>query len=288
MTPIQTPFREQNGLRRLLLTSAVVGLMYAALNLLIAAMLGPLSRLQPDFPGGLMYWISGTALCVCLAPFVRHSTRSRSQTVLGIWAAIAVVRSIGTGIEGALFKPASTGQALIGLAAGIVIALFLAWLTVRLLPPAGSQPASPTLRRSSWGWAWRVLLVGLAYLVFYFGFGAANALLYTLPFYRDNPQYGLSLPPMGTILLAQLIRGPLFGIGALVLANMLAMPRRPAAMRLGLLLFVLGGLSPFVENVFLSMPLGFNLATLTELFLQNFSTGIVAAVLYKPGSGAAK
>jgi hypothetical protein len=30
------------------------------------------------------------------------------------------------------------------------------------------------------------------------------------------------------------------------------------------------------------MPLGFNLATLLELFLQNFLTGIVAARIYKP------
>jgi hypothetical protein len=30
------------------------------------------------------------------------------------------------------------------------------------------------------------------------------------------------------------------------------------------------------------MPLGFNLATLTELWFQNFLTGVVAALLYVP------
>jgi hypothetical protein len=34
------------------------------------------------------------------------------------------------------------------------------------------------------------------------------------------------------------------------------------------------------------MPLGFNLATLAEIFLQNFCTGLVASALYKPLSPA--
>jgi hypothetical protein len=36
-----------------------------------------------------------------------------------------------------------------------------------------------------------------------------------------------------------------------------------------------------VEVTFRSMPLGFNLATLTEIFFQNFLTGIVAVNLFK-------
>jgi hypothetical protein len=39
---------------------------------------------------------------------------------------------------------------------------------------------------------------------------------------------------------------------------------------------------PYLEVTFRTMPLGFNLATLVEIFLQNFLTGVVAANLYKP------
>jgi hypothetical protein len=35
-----------------------------------------------------------------------------------------------------------------------------------------------------------------------------------------------------------------------------------------------------MEVTFRTMPLGFNMATLTEIFFQNFPTGIVAAYLY--------
>ena len=139
--------------------------------------------------------------------------------------------------------------------------------------------ATESLRRNWWGWTWRVLVVGLAYFVFYFVFGSANALLYTLPFYKNNPQYGLTVPPMGIIFVAQLIRGPLFGLGALCLAWPVRAPRRPLALWLGAVLFILGGAAPYLEAVFRTMPLGFNLATLVELLFQNFPTGVVAAYL---------
>jgi hypothetical protein len=61
-------------------------------------------------------------------------------------------------------------------------------------------------------------------------------------------------------------------------------PRRRMAIWLGLLLFVVGGLGPYLEITFRTMPLGFNLATLAEIFLQNFLTGIVAMNMFKPGS----
>ena len=44
----------------------------------------------------------------------------------------------------------------------------------------------------------------------------------------------------------------------------------------------MGGVGPYLEVTFRTMPLGFNLATLTEIFFQNFLTGIVAANVFKP------
>jgi len=80
-------------------------------------------------------------------------------------------------------------------------------------------------KRSWWGWTWRVLLVGLAYFIFYFVFGATNAFLYTMNFYKNNPQYGLNLPAPAMIFLAQLIRGPLFGLGSLFIVRATNLPR---------------------------------------------------------------
>ncbi len=123
--------------------------------------------------------------------------------------------------------------------------------------------------------------MGAAYFVFYTVFGAANALLYTRSFYENNPQYGLTLPPAGLIFIALLIRGPLFGLGAFFVARSAILPDKRKGIWLGLLLFVVGGFGPYLEATFRTMPLGFNLATLLELFLQNFSTGLVAARLYR-------
>ncbi len=113
-----------------------------------------------------------------------------------------------------------------------------------------------------------------------FVFGAANAFLYTLSFYKDNPQYGFSLPPVGIIFIALLIRGPLMVLGAALLAQSVSVSRRQLAVWLGLLLFVVDGLAAYVEGTFRTMPLGFNMATLAELFFQNFLTGVVVAYLF--------
>ncbi len=77
-------------------------------------------------------------------------------------------------------------------------------------------------------------------------------------------------------------RGPLFGLGSLFILLPARLPPRQAGISLGLLLFIVGGLGPYVEVTFRSMPLGFNLATLTEVLFQNFLTGHVAAALLPP------
>ncbi len=267
----------------IVLRCLIVGLIYALASALAAALLGPLSRLGPSLDNFLVWWLSGAVICLALTPFVLHSTWSRWKTVLAVWAAIVFVRSLGLGIEAALFKPTQAGAAIIGAGLGICIAFLFAWLAVALLFPSTievtAQPAAA--RQSWWGWTWRVLLVGLAYFVFYVVFGATNAVLYTRSFYENNPQYGLTLPPSSVIFLALLIRGPLFGLGSLSIIRSTDLPPRQAGIWLGVLLFVVGGLAPYLEVTFRTMPLGFNLATLLELFLQNFLTGIVAARVYR-------
>ena len=278
------------SLSSIIVRSLIVGLAYAGLSACAAALLGPMSRLAPDLENLLVWWFSGSLISLVLSPLIIHSSWSRPHTVLAAWASMALVRSLGLGIEGSLFKPAAAASAIIGAAGAIVVQLVVAWLAVRLLMPAqqpveGQRPQQA--QQSWWGWLWRIVVVGLAYFVFYFVFGAANAFLYTLNFYKNNPQYGLSLPPAGLIFAAQLLRGPLFALGALFLAQAVRVPRRQLGLWLGILLFVVGGVGPYVEITFRTMPLGFNLATMTEVFLQNFLTGLVAAALLGiPGAAA--
>jgi hypothetical protein len=261
--------------------SLIVGFAYALASVLVAAIIGSMSRLAPTIDNFLIWFITGTFVCLSLSPFIVHSNWSRSKTILAAWAVLALVRSLGLGIEGALFKPTAALNAIVGAIFGLLVNLLVAWLSVLLLMPADQvshENTSP--QRSWWGWTWRVIVVGLAYFVFYFVFGATNAFLYTMNFYKNNPQYGLSLPAPAIIFLAQLIRGPLFGLGSLFIVQTVNIPSRKVGAWLGILLFVVGGVAPYVEVTFRTMPLGFNLATLTEILFQNFLTGVVAANLY--------
>jgi hypothetical protein len=264
------------------LRSLVVGLVYALASVLVAVILGPMSRLSPTLDNILVWLITGTLVCLSLSPFILHSRWSRAKTILAVWAVQAFVRSLGLGIEGSLFKPTAALSAIVGAVFGVLVSLLVAWSAVFLLMPANQESTEETFQRNWWGWTWRVLVVGIAYFIFYFIFGATNALLYTKPFYENNPQYGLSLPPPGVIFLAQLIRGPLFGLGSLFIVRATKAPRRQLAIWLGILLFIVGGVGPYIEVTFRTMPLGFNLATLTEISFQNFLTGVVAANLFKP------
>jgi hypothetical protein len=266
----------------------LVGAVYSLASLGGAALLGPLSHLKPTLENAAAWWLSGTLICLSLAPFILRSTWSRLKTILPVWAVWAFVRSIGLGIEGYLFTHTEAMAAVVGAAMGILIGLLVAWLLVALLWEPAPAASSQSLQARTFGsWVWRILLVGLSYVVLYLVTGSANALLYTRSFYENNPTYALALPPVGAIFLALLIRGPLFGLGSFFIARSSHFSDIWLAVWLGLLLYVLGGLAPYLETTLRTMPLGFNLATLVELFLQNFLTGVVAARLYRRRSALA-
>ncbi len=271
------------GLGEIMVRSLIAGLIYALASACAAAILGPMSRLAPTFDNILVWLLTGTLICLALSPFILHTNRSRTKTILAIWGVQVFVRSLGLGIEGSLFKPTAALNAILGAFSGILVSLVLAWSAVLLLMPANQIPHENADSKRGWrGWIWRILLVGLAFFIFYFVFGATNALLYTKSFYENHPQYGLSLPPTGILFLAQLLRGPLFGLGSLFITRATNAPRWQLAIWLGILLFIVGGVGPYVEVTFRTMPLGFNLATLTEIFFQNFLTGVVAVNLFQP------
>jgi hypothetical protein len=270
----------KQGFSQYVVRCLAVGIAYAMANSLVAIFLGSLSRQTATRENAAVWTLTGTLVCMSFSPFIVRSSWSQTKTVLAVWAALTFVRSLGLGIEGALFKPASAGIALTGALTGTLVGLLVAWLAVVLLRPAEAGTGHSDISRPWWSWTWRVLVAGLAYFLFYFIFGATNALLYTMTFYKDNPQYGLTLPPAGIIFMAQLLRGLLFGLGSLFIARSVDLPRRQLALWLGLMLFVIGGLAPYVEIAFRSMPLGFNLATLTEILFQNVLTGVVAAGLF--------
>ncbi len=269
--------------RPLWINCLITGFVYALTNMLVALLLGPLSRTVASWENLIVYTLTGALTALVFSPLIRQSATSRIKTVLAVWAAMVCVRSLGLGIEGALFKPAAVASILINGFVSLFVSYLVAWLLVRLIyDPAVDRPQNARKPLGWFSWVWRILVGGLVYFICYFVFGAANAILYTLSFYKNNPQYGLSLPPSQMIFLAQFLRGPLIALGLAFLARSVVMPRRSLALWMGLLLYVIGGVAPYIEVTFRTMPFGFNLATLTEILFQNILTGIIVTYLFTP------
>lgn len=115
--------RPSHETERILTRSFAVGVVYASARMLAAALLGAASRLPGTWDNALVWVLTGTLTCLSLSPFIRHSSRPRQQTLLAVWAALAFVRSIGLGIEGAMYVPATAPYAPISVLAGVVIDL---------------------------------------------------------------------------------------------------------------------------------------------------------------------
>src|SRR5512142_2545075 len=104
---------------QILIRSLAVGFLYSLASAVAAAALGPLSRLAATTDNVVVWWISGTLVALALSPFILHSIWSRRNTILAVWAVLALVRSLGLGIEGSLFKPTQALSAIVGAIFGI-------------------------------------------------------------------------------------------------------------------------------------------------------------------------
>lgn len=108
--------------------------------------------------------------------------------------------------------------------------------------------------------------------------GHALAFHFTRPYYTD-PAYGLNLrlPNPGLVLKLEVVRGFMYVLTAYLLIAGVRRKRRQLALLVGLVLFVLGGLSPLVSAWHWPMALRFYHAV--EIFLQNFVTGFLLVYL---------
>jgi len=128
----------------------LVGLAYAVASALVAALLGSMSRLAPSLENFVVWVITGTLVCLALSPFIRNSTRSRQHTIVATWVVLGLVRSVGLGIEGALFKPTATIDAVVGALFGVLVSLLVAWLSVSLLMPVNRDAQKHAGNTKSW------------------------------------------------------------------------------------------------------------------------------------------
>ena len=124
-----------------------------------------------------------------------------------------------------------------------------------------------------------VLPASILYLVVYFVFGGIFYLLLTKPYYTHQVAGGealnvnLSATVGAWFPLIQIARGALLSLAVIPIVRMLRVRRRSAALIVGSIIWVVGGLAQLVApNDVMPGPLRFY--HIGEIFTQNFTLGV--------------
>lgn len=234
-----------------------------------------------------LWWISGILFAASFVPVALFGPR----TVLGQFAVIApallIVTALCTWSEALIFAPDPRfkqhatnflfGSILTFTILAAVLAL-LGWLLKlfiypRLVVPHRSLAVAPVM----------VLLSGLAYLLYYLVFGAITYQFFTKGYLPEAEHIArqLGLWFWGI----QLARGVLMTLAVVPLIYTLRMKRWHAAIVVGLLIWIIGGLAPLVVPNPLMGAMQ-RMIHIVEIFTQNFSLGVTAVLLLRPHSAS--
>jgi len=230
------------------------------------------------------WWFSGILMAAAFAPVALFGPR----TVLGQFAVLApvlfIVTLVCTWSEAVIFFPQYGQRATQDLLGGVVmygifaVALaLLAWL-LKLSKPTDL----PVMHRSIAGCALMILCSGLAYVLYYLVFGSITYQFFTKGYYPEAEQTVMRIG-VGWFWGIQLARGILMSLAVLPVILTLRMKRWHAAIAVGLLIWILGGLAPLVVPNDL-MGGTQRLIHTVEIFTQNFSLGVTAVLLMRPSS----
>jgi hypothetical protein len=232
------------------------------------------------------WWLSGVVLSAAFVPVARFGPRAWLAQFGIILLSLFVVWSLGTESEVALFFPSlrgAIGRDLMGmLVMNLIVALVLASLA-RLLNLADVSGPLPE-RQSGWVAGGMVVLSGLVYVVCYLIFGWITYANFTHQYYPWAYDYARSL---GLLLwLVELARGIVMTLAVLPVIYTLRMRRWQAALAVGALLWVVGGVAPLLVPNPLMLPAQ-RYIHIVEILTQNTPLGIAAVLLLRPGRRSA-
>jgi hypothetical protein len=236
--------------------------------------------------GHFIWWyLSGLVTVASLVPVVRYGPRSFIAQVATILLALIVVGLVCTISEGLLFAPQIKSKLLVALSGGTV----LYCVTTVVLATLGKV----LKLNEAGGWAVQhrglmttipfVLLAGASYVVYYEIFGVITFQFFTKPYY---PHAAEQASAMGIWFFGyQWCRGLAMTLAILPVIYTLRMSRMQAAIAVGLLVWVVGGLGPLLApNELMTGTLRF--IHIVEIFTQNFALGVTATLLLRPkGAG---
>ncbi len=261
------------------LKSFVVGAVYA-LTIALTKLV-----LSQSLDAGSLAWsfAGGTVIGLTLGLLATSTPGGWSRQML-VWGSAIFFNIASVTIEGRFFAPDLVqGSMVVLLLQQLITALAATWVIVKLFAPiAESAPLAP-IQRSWFSWLWRFIVSALAYIVFYYFFGALNYLLVTGPYYETHAG-GLVVPAQDVLLKAELIRAPMIILSILPFLLVHPAGRKRVAFLAGMLLFAVGGLAPLLMQVGVLPPV-LLAASAVEIFFQNYLTGVTAArLLGRPAS----
>jgi hypothetical protein len=240
---------------------------YSAVSVLHAGPRGP--DLALSAAGGVVLGAS----IVAFATLIQGSAASR----FAVWFALVFLNLAAVAVEGTLFAPAASPPSTLPANLLLLLATSAAVAGVAAGMPSAQPDGAAPIRHGLSGWALRVLAAAAIYVVLYLVIGGVNYALVTRPYYEAHAG-SLTVPAAQTILLYEPIRGILIALSVVPLTLALRVRTRFAALVAGTMLFLAGGLVPLLPET--SLPAYLRVASLWEIFGQNFLTGAACAYLF--------
>lgn len=259
----------------------VVGIGYTLALILSGVVLGMLGLLTADpdanaTPVFMWMFLGSLVMGLMLGLVARRMPASAARHVL-IWTVLLFANIGAVIIEGYFFVPDLVSNVWVTVAQQFLPCLVTAVLVYTLFAPRPAATHPLTIHRPWYHWLWRFVGSTATYLVAYWVFGAINFALVTRPYYEAQGS-PLAVPDPQITLQAELIRAVLIVLSVLPFLLIAQMPIRRLAVWSGLLLFVIGGIVPLTWQAG-SLALPLLLASAVEIFCQNFTTGVAAALL---------
>ncbi len=259
----------------------VVGVGYTLALSVSGVVLGMLGLLAADpdadaVPVFMWMFVGSLVMGLILGLIARRLPASAGRHVL-IWTVLLFANIGSVIIEGYFFVPDLVSNVWVTLAQQFLPCLVTAVLVYWLFAPRPAETPALALHRPWYHWLWRYALSAATYLAAYWVFGAINFALVTRPYYEAQGA-PLAVPDPQITLQAELIRAVLIVLSLLPFLLTAQMPVRRLAMWSGLLLFIVGGIVPLTWQAG-SLALPLLIASAVEIFCQNFTTGVVAALL---------
>ncbi len=235
------------------------------------------------------WYAAGVVFAASFLPFLFYGAIVGIRRLIAVWWALLTVTVICLWSEAVIFVHETREARIKNLVGALVLyALLAAAIGVtasllRLQMQTGIRvERSPETRRR----AVRVLGSGLAYAIYYYVFGAIAFFLFTKPYYSGSTGALAGAQESARALgwwlpLIQIGRGVLITLGVLPIILSLRMKRVTAAVYVGSLLWVIGGLAPLIPPNGI-MPGELRLMHIIEIFTQNFPLGVTAVLLLYP------